>query len=56
MVLTSDRVEKRPGATPEAFPPPIFAETASVSMFRVSPPPLDCDCRGGLYIGVLRSG
>jgi hypothetical protein len=39
------------GETPATFPPPIFAGIASVSMFRVSPPPLDLDCRGGLYIG-----
>jgi hypothetical protein len=40
MVLTSKRVEKRPGATPAAFPPPIFAGTASGSVFCVSPPPM----------------
>jgi hypothetical protein len=40
MVLTSERVEKHPGATPAAFPPPIFAGTASVFVFRISPPPL----------------
>jgi hypothetical protein len=39
MVLTSERVEKRPGVTPTVFPPPIFAGTTSVSMFHVSPPP-----------------
>jgi hypothetical protein len=55
-VLTSERVEKRPGATPTAFPPPIFAGTASLSVFRVSPLPPDRDRRGGLYIGVFRSG
>jgi hypothetical protein len=39
MVLTSERVEKGPGATPAAFPSPIFAGTTSISMFHVSPPP-----------------
>jgi hypothetical protein len=42
-VLTSERVEKRPGATPAAFSPPIFAGTASVSVFHVSLLPLDRD-------------
>jgi hypothetical protein len=35
----SRRLEKRPGVTPAAFSPPIFAGTASVSLFRVSLPP-----------------
>jgi hypothetical protein len=56
MVLTSERVEKHPGATSAAFPPPVFIGTTSVSMFRVSPPPPDRNCWGGLYIGVFRSG
>jgi hypothetical protein len=56
MVLTSERVGKRPGATPTAFPPLIFTGIASISVFRVSPPPVDCDHRGGLYIGIFRSG
>jgi hypothetical protein len=55
MVLTSERVEKRPGVTPAAFPPPIFAGTASVSVFHVSPLPLIAIVEGGLYIGVIRS-
>jgi hypothetical protein len=33
MVLMLERVEKRSGATPAAFPSPIFAGTASVSVF-----------------------
>jgi hypothetical protein len=36
MVLTSKRVDKRPGANPAAFLPPIFAGIASVSVFHVS--------------------
>jgi hypothetical protein len=36
VVLMSERVEKRPGATPAAFPPPIFTRTTFVSVFRVS--------------------
>jgi hypothetical protein len=47
MVLTSERVEKRPGATPAAFPPPIFAEMTSISVFRVSPPPHFVIVQGG---------
>jgi hypothetical protein len=51
MVLTLERVEKRPGVTPIAFPPPIFAGTAYVSVFRVSPPPpLGIIEGGGVYI------
>jgi hypothetical protein len=55
MVLTSERVEKRPGVTPAAFPPPIFAGIASISVFHVSPPPHFAIVEEGLYIGVLRS-
>jgi hypothetical protein len=56
MVLTSESVEKHPGETPVAFPPPIFARTTSVSVFRVSPSPLIAIIEGGgLYIGVFRS-
>jgi hypothetical protein len=56
-VLTSERVEKCPGATPAAFHPPIFTRIASVSVFCVSPPPrfLIVEGGGGLYIGVFRS-
>jgi hypothetical protein len=38
MVVMLKMLEKRPGATPEAFPPPIFVGIAS----------------GGLYIGSFR--
>jgi hypothetical protein len=55
MVLMSERVEKRPGATPVVFPPPIFVGTASISVFLVSPPPYLGNIEGGLYIGVFRS-
>jgi hypothetical protein len=55
VVLMLERVEKRLGATPAAFPPPIFAGTASISVFRVSPLPSDRNHRGSLYIGVFRS-
>jgi hypothetical protein len=57
MVLTSERVEKRLGATPAMFPPPIFAGTASVYVFRVSLSPLITivEGEGGLYIGFFRS-
>jgi hypothetical protein len=34
-----ERLEKRPGPTPAMFHPPIFAKTASISWFCVSPPP-----------------
>jgi hypothetical protein len=43
MVLMSERVEKRPGATTAMFSPPIFAGIASISVFHVSLPPLDRD-------------
>jgi hypothetical protein len=38
IVLMLERLEKRPGVTSAAFSPPIFAGTASISVFRVSPP------------------
>jgi hypothetical protein len=40
MVLTSERLEKHPGVNLAAFPPPIFAGIAYVSLFHVSLPPL----------------
>jgi hypothetical protein len=40
MVLTPERVDKCPRATPIVFPPPIFARTTFVSMFQVSLLPL----------------
>jgi hypothetical protein len=46
MVLMSNRVEKRPGVTPTAFPAPIFAGTTSVSMFHVSPLPRIANTEG----------
>jgi hypothetical protein len=55
MVLTSERVEKHPGATLAAFPPPIFTGTASISLFHVSPPPCLGIIEGDLYIGVFMS-
>jgi hypothetical protein len=33
MVVTLERVEKRPGATPATFLPPIFTRTTSVYVF-----------------------
>jgi hypothetical protein len=39
MVLMSERMEKRPVATLAAFSPPIFAGTASIYVFHVSPRP-----------------
>jgi hypothetical protein len=38
MMLTSERVEKYPGATPAVFSPPIFAGTTTISLFHVSLP------------------
>jgi hypothetical protein len=55
MVLTSERVEKCPGATPAVFPPPIFTGTTSVSVFLVFMPTSFAIAEGGLYIGVFRS-
>jgi hypothetical protein len=55
--LMSERVEKRPGANPAAFPPPIFAGSTLVSMFHVSPLPhfAIIEGGGGRYIGIFRS-
>jgi hypothetical protein len=39
VLVMLERLEKRPGATLAAFPPPIFAATASISWFCISPPP-----------------
>jgi hypothetical protein len=55
MVLMSERVEQRLGVTPIVFPPPIFAGTAFISVFHVSPPPRLGNTKGCLYIGVFRS-
>jgi hypothetical protein len=55
MVVMSESLEKRPGATPAAFPLPSFAGTASVSVFRVSPPPPRGNALGVLYIVIFRS-
>jgi hypothetical protein len=55
MVVMSERLEKHLGATPAAFPPPIFDGTASVFMFRVYPLPPQGNASVGLYIVVFRS-
>jgi hypothetical protein len=55
VVLMLERVEKHPGVTPIAFPHPIFAGIASVSMLHVSPLPPPGNTEGGLYICVFRS-
>jgi hypothetical protein len=47
MVLMSERVEKRLGATLAAFPYPIFTGTASIFVFRVHPPPPLENAEGG---------
>jgi hypothetical protein len=39
----------------DSISPPIFARTASVSVFRVSLRLVSRSLRGGLYIGVFRS-
>jgi hypothetical protein len=50
MVLMLERVEKYPGVTLAAFPPPIFAGIAFVSMFHVSLPPRFVIIEGGGYL------
>jgi hypothetical protein len=50
MVLMSERVEKRLGETLAAFPPPIFAGIAFVSVFRVSPTPPLGNAEGRVFI------
>jgi hypothetical protein len=47
LVLMSERVKKRSGATLAVFPSPIFTETAYVSVFRVSSMPLLAIIDGG---------
>jgi hypothetical protein len=39
ILVMSERLEKRPEMAPAMFPPPIFAGSASISWFQVSPPP-----------------
>jgi membrane protein CcdC involved in cytochrome C biogenesis len=55
MVLTSERVEKRPGVTPAAFPPPIFDGTTSVFYVSCFFAALLTIIQEGIYIGVFRS-
>jgi hypothetical protein len=55
MVLMLEKLEKHLGATPAAFPPPIFVGTTSIYVFRVSLPPPLGNTEGGLYIVVSRS-
>jgi hypothetical protein len=55
VLVMSERLEKRPGVTLAAFPPPIFARTASILWFRVSLPPPRGNALGDLYKGIFRS-
>jgi hypothetical protein len=55
VLVMLERLEKRPGMAPTAFPPPIFAGTASGSWFCVSRPPPRENSLGSLYIGIFRS-
>jgi hypothetical protein len=51
MVVMFERLEKLPGATLIAFPPPIFAGIASISVFLVSLlPHLGSAQGGGVFI------
>jgi hypothetical protein len=53
--VDAGEVGEASGATPAAFPPPIFAGTSSVFVFRVSLPPPLGNAKGGLFIVVFRS-
>jgi hypothetical protein len=55
MLLMLEKLEKRPGTALAAFPLLIFIGSASVSWFRVSPPPTRENASGSLFIGVFRS-
>jgi hypothetical protein len=57
VLVMLERLEKQLGVALVAFPPPIFAETASVLWFHVTPPSLreNTSGRGGLHIGIFRS-
>jgi hypothetical protein len=55
MVLTSERVEKHPGATPAAFPLQSSLEKPLFLCFMFLRRLLSGTPRGGLYIGVFRS-
>jgi hypothetical protein len=49
VLVMLERLEKRPRATLAEFSPPIFAGTASISWFHVSPPPPQGNASGSLY-------
>jgi hypothetical protein len=55
VLVMSERLEKRPEVTLEAFPPPIIAGTTFVSWFHVSMPPPRGNALGSIYIGLFRS-
>jgi hypothetical protein len=51
VLVMLERLEKRSGIAPAAFPPRMFTGSASVSLFHVSPPPPRENASGSLYIG-----
>jgi hypothetical protein len=53
VLVMLERLEKRLGMAPIAFPPPIFTGSASVSWFHVSLPPPRENASGSLIIGGL---
>jgi hypothetical protein len=53
VLVMLERLEKRPGTAPAAFPPPIFTGIAFVSWLRVFPPPPHKITSRSLYIGFL---
>jgi hypothetical protein len=55
VLVMLERLEKRPGMAPAAFPSPIFTGSAFISWFHVSMPPPHENASGSLYIGVFRS-
>jgi hypothetical protein len=55
MVVMSERLEKRPGATLATFTPSIFAGTTYVYVFHVSPPPPLENTEGALIWIFFRS-
>jgi hypothetical protein len=53
VLVMLERLEKRSGIAPAAFPPRSFTSSASISLFHVSPPPPRENASGSLYIGVF---
>jgi hypothetical protein len=55
VLVMLERLQKRTGTAPVAFPPPISVGSAFISWFRVYPPPPPENASGNIYIVVFGS-